>query len=248
MPDTVRPPAPAAEVVPFPGPAAEAPRAPLHDTVVTQLRDLIVEGELPPGSRVQERELCARFAVSRTPLREALKVLASEGLIELLPNRGARVAQLTAQDVRDMFQVMGALEALAGQLACERITEIALAEITALHYQMLVHVKRGELRDYFRLNQAIHEAILEAARNPVLKTTYQSLAGRIRRARYMANMSEARWQEAVGEHDAILRALTARDGATLARLLTDHLANKSAVVRAAVMDGTVATTTQASGD
>lgn len=242
MPDAARP--TESQVVPFPG-AAEPARAPLHDTVVTRLRDLIVEGELQPGSRIQERTLCARFTVSRTPLREALKVLASEGLIELLPNRGARVARLTEQDVRDMFQVMGALEALAGQLACERITEIALAEITALHYQMLVHVKRGELRDYFRLNQAIHEAILEAARNPVLKTTYQSLAGRIRRARYMANMSEARWQEAVAEHDAILRALTARDGAALARLLTEHLANKSAVVRAAVTDGA---TSVAQGD
>src|SRR4051812_36868487 len=220
MPDAASPPAPPSptpspEVVRFPGPAP-APPPPLHDSVVARLRDLIVEGELAPGTRIQERVLCARFAVSRTPLREALKVLASEGLVELLPNRGARVARLTEQDVRDMFEVMGALEALAGQLACERITEIALAEITALHYQMLVHVKRGELRDYFRLNQAIHEAILEAARNPVLKTTYQSLAGRIRRARYMANMSEARWQEAVTEHDAILRALTARDGAALA--------------------------------
>lgn len=231
MPDSVRPATPhlPSEVVPFP-----APRPPLHDTVVGRLRDLIVEGELQPGSRIQERALCARFAVSRTPLREALKVLASEGLIELLPNRGARVAQLSEQDVRDMFQVMGALEALAGQLACARLTEIELAEITALHYQMLVHVKRGELRDYFRINQAIHEAILEAARNPVLKTTYQSLAGRIRRARYMANMSDARWQAAVAEHEAILRALTARDGALLARLLTEHLANKSDVVRAAV--------------
>ena len=235
MPDTARPAAPSpaspSEVIAFP------PRAPLHDTVVSRLRDLIVEGELQPGSRIHERELCARFTVSRTPLREALKVLASEGLIELLPNRGARVARLTEQDVRDMFQVMGALEALAGQLACERVTEIEVAEITALHYQMLVHVKRGELRDYFRVNQAIHEAILEAARNPVLKTTYQSLAGRIRRARYMANMSDVRWAEAVAEHEAILGALTARDGMRLAGLLTEHLANKSAVVRAAVTDG-----------
>jgi DNA-binding GntR family transcriptional regulator len=234
MPDAAPRPAAPAEVVRFPVPA---PRAPLHDSVVARLRELIVEGELAPDTRIQERVLCARFAISRTPLREALKVLASEGLVELLPHRGARVARLSEQDVRDMFQVMGALEALAGQLACERVTEIELAEITALHYQMLVHVKRGELREYFRLNQAIHEAILEAARNPVLKTTYQSLAGRIRRARYMANMSEARWLAAVAEHEAILRALTARDGALIARLLHEHLANKSEVVRAAVTAG-----------
>src|SRR5581483_869537 len=181
----------------------------LHDEILSRLRDHIVEGNIPEGGRVPERQLCEMLGISRTPLREALKVLASEGLVELLPHRGARVAQLSEQDVRDMFQVMGTLEALAGELACARLTEIELAEITALHYQ------RAELPDYFRLNQAIHEAILEAARNPVLKATYQSLAGRIRRARYQANMSEARWRQAVEEHEAILRALSARDGAAL---------------------------------
>ncbi len=206
-------------------------RASLHDEVVERLRDLIVEGALEPGARVPERELCARFAVSRTPLREALKVLASEGLLELLPHRGAQVTRLTAADLDELFPVMGALEALAGELACAQITEAELAEIRALHYQMALHATRGELAEYFRLNQRIHEAIMEAAHNPTLARLYRGLAGRVRRARYLANMSKPRWDQAVGEHEAILEALEKRDGAALGRVLKAHLRNKCETVK-----------------
>jgi DNA-binding GntR family transcriptional regulator len=203
----------------------------LHEKLVVQLRDLIVEGDIEPGARISERLLCERFGVSRTPLREALKVLASEGLVDLLPNRGARVARLEEKDVEDMFEVMAAIEALSGRLACARIGESALAEIHALHHQMLVHYMRRQLPEYFRLNQAIHQAIVDATENPVLKATYLGLSGRIRRARYLANMSDERWAAAVAEHEDILIALSERDGEKLARILDAHLKNKSTVVR-----------------
>lgn len=209
---------------------------PLHERACAALRDLIVEGELPPGSRISERELCARFGISRTPLREALKVLAREGLVELLPNRGARVARLDPKDVADMFDVMGALEALAGRLAAQRITEPELDEIRALHYEMLAAHARRDLPGYFCRNQAIHEAILRAARNPILATTYHGLAGRIRRARYLANMTLERWDEAVREHEAMLEALTARDAERLSRILGEHLDHKRAVVEATLVE------------
>ena len=212
-------------------------RASLHDELVERLRDMIVEGELAPGDRVPERSLCGRFGVSRTPLREALKVLASEGLLELLPNRGAAVARLTGDDLEEMFPVMGTLEALAGELACARVTEEQLAEIRALHYQMVLHHTRGELRQYFRINQRIHELIMEAAGNATLTRMYRSLSGRIRRARYVANMSKARWAQAVEEHEAILEALSARDGARLADILKRHLRNKCETVRESFLTG-----------
>ncbi len=213
--------------------AAPAPiqRASLHDELVERLRDLIVEGEMAPGTRVPERELCTRFGVSRTPLREALKVLASEGLLALLPNRGAQVASLTLADIDEMFPVMGALEALAGELACARVTDEEIAEIRALHYQMVLHYTRRELPEYFRLNQRIHERILEIAGNATLTRMYTGLAGRVRRARYVANMSGARWDHAVEEHEAILDALALRDGPRLARILKLHLANKCETVK-----------------
>ena len=216
-------------------PATTIRRGSLHDELVGHLRDLIVEGELAPGTRVQERELCTRFGVSRTPLREALKVLASEGLLELLPNRGAQVARLTIADIEEMFPVMGAFEALAGELACERVTEEEIAEIRALHYQMVLHHARRELPEYVRLNQRIHIRILEIAGNATLTRLYTGLAGRVRRARYVANMTQARWDQAVAEHEAILEALAARDGPRLARILKAHLANKCETVKESLL-------------
>lgn len=210
-------------------------RASLHEKITARLRDMIMEGELLPGARVPERVLCERFGISRTPLREALKVLASEGLLELHPNRGATVARLTVADVDEMFQVMGALEALSGELACARVTEEELVEIRALHYQMVLHHTRNELGPYFRLNQAIHEKILDAARNPTLAGIYRGLAGRIRRARYQANMSGPRWRQAVAEHAEMLAALTARDGPRLAAILRRHLENKCETVKASLI-------------
>ncbi|MFQ6018489.1 MAG: GntR family transcriptional regulator [Kiloniellaceae bacterium] len=214
---------------------ARIARASLHDELVARLREMIVEGELVPGTRVPERALCARFGVSRTPLREALKVLASEGLLDLAPNRGATVARLTAADLDEMFPVMGALEALAGELACSRIGEAEIAEVRALHYQMVLHATRGELPAYFRLNQRIHERILEAAGNATLARLYRGLSGRVRRARYVANMSKARWDQAVAEHEAILVALSARDGPRLARILKAHLKNKCETVKESLL-------------
>ena len=99
-----------------------------HDELVTQIRAMIVDGALPPGSKVPERELCERFKISRTPLREVLKVLAAEGHVTLSPNKGARVMLLTTRDVDELYDVLGALEALAGELAVARITK-SLTEI-----------------------------------------------------------------------------------------------------------------------
>ena len=215
--------------------ASPIARASLHDQLVARLRDMIVEGELTPGERVPERVLCTRFGVSRTPLREALKVLASEGLLDLLPNRGATVSRLTVDDLDEMFPVMGALEALAGELACDRVTDEEIAEIRALHYQMVLHHARRELAPYFRLNQAIHERILNAAHNETLARMYRGLAGRVRRARYLANMSASRWAHAVEEHEAILDALARRDGQRLSHILKQHLKNKCETVKESLL-------------
>jgi DNA-binding GntR family transcriptional regulator len=198
----------------------------LHREAVARIRDMIVEGKLEPGSKIPEKQLCELFGISRTPLREALKVLASEGLLVLQPNRGARVAVMTGKEVVDLFQVMGALEGLAGECACASIGDEALAEIRAQHFQMMAHYARGDRAGYFRANQAIHEAIFAAADNGVLSAMYDSLRGRIRPARFMANDTRERWDEAVREHGKILEALTRRDGRRLRDLLQQHLEHK----------------------
>jgi DNA-binding GntR family transcriptional regulator len=215
-------------------PAPLAERRLLHETGVDRLRDMIVQGELAPGTRLNERALCERLGMSRTPLREALKVLSSEGLVALQPNRGAVVATLTETKVREIFEVIGALEALAGALACRNMTPAQLNEIRALHYQMLVHHARGELAPYFRCNQQIHLALVEASGNATLGATYRSLNAHVRRARYMANLSRSRWDQAVAEHESILDALGTRDAARLQDLLRNHLGSKLTVVLAAL--------------
>jgi len=218
----------------IPGPRPRR-RATLHAETVERLRETIAAGELRPGERVPEKALCERFGISRTPLREALKVLASEGLIDLFPNRGARVARFTVDDIDEMFPVMATLEALAGELACARVTEERIAEIRALHYQMALHHTRRELDPYFRLNQAIHEKILETAGNSTLAGIYRNLAGRIRRARYLANISRARWDKAMAEHEQILAALSRRDGRALAQILRQHLMNKCEALKESIV-------------
>ena len=140
----------------------------LHDEILTRLRDHIVEGNIPDGGRVPERQLCEMLGISRTPLREALKVLASEGLVELLPNRGARVRQLSEHDLGELFDVMGGLEGLAGRLACENITDAEIAEIERLHYEMYGFYLHRDMHGYFRVNQLIHQKIVEASRNATL--------------------------------------------------------------------------------
>ena len=214
-----------------------ASKPPLHDEVVASIRDMIFNGELIGGQRVPERLLCEKLSISRTPLREALKVLASEGLLVLLPNRGARVARLTTAEVDEMFPVMGALEGLAGEIACRMISDDEIDEIRALHYQMAAHHKRGELGEYFAANQQIHGKIMAATGNATLGGLYASLAGRIRMARYRANFSQTRWDQAMAEHEEILAALAERDGPRLTRILTTHLENTCLTVKAVIGDG-----------
>ena len=206
-------------------------RPSLHKELIDRLRNMIIEGVLAAGEKVPERALCEKLGVSRTPMREALKVLAADGLLTLEPNRGARVRAITLDDLEEVFPLMGALEALAGELACANISDTQLIELRKTHELMLECFHASDMSGYFRHNQRIHEIIMDAAGNSTLSSMYQSLAVRIRRARYLANMSSERWQQAVEEHEEIIVALDGRDGQLLGAILKRHLANKFATVR-----------------
>lgn len=205
-------------------------RTSLHQELVDRLQLLIIGGELAPGVKVPEKDLCTQFGVSRTPLREALKVLASDGLVRLEPNRGAWITRVTVSEVEEVFPVLGALEALSGELACLHITDAEIGEIRGLHEEMLQSYARRDLDGYFSVNQKIHRAILLAARNDTLITSCQALSLRMQRARYLANMSEGRWYDAVQEHEKILAHLVARNGRELARTLREHMQAKQVSV------------------
>ena len=217
----------------------EISRLALHDQVAARLRTMLVEGRIAPGAKLNERELSEQLRVSRTPLREAIKLIAAEGLVDLLPNRGAVAVKLTEADVLNTFELLGMLEGMAGELAAQRITDAELAELRALHCEMLACFARRDLSGYYRLNARIHAAINEAAKNPVLTSTYRSINARVQSLRFRTNQNEAKWKRAVAEHDAMLVALDARDAAALRKLLITHLLNKRDSVLALLRAGEI---------
>jgi DNA-binding GntR family transcriptional regulator len=204
----------------------------LHAAVVAQLQRMIVEGVLAPGTRLNERLLCDKLGVSRTPLREAFRVLGAQGLVSMLPNRGAVVLQLSTDDIAETFEVISGLEAMSGELACARITHAEINELRALHFEMLAcHAKR-DLPGYYRLNYLIHDGINKAARNDVLRQTYTTINSRLQALRFRSNFDIGKWDAAVREHCEMIEALDARDGPRLAAVLKAHVLQKCASVLA----------------
>jgi DNA-binding GntR family transcriptional regulator len=208
------------------------PRAVLHEQVAQRLRQMLVENRIPPGAKLNERELSELLSVSRTPLREAIRMLAAEGLVELLPHRGAIAVELTEADVLNTFEVMAGLEAQSGELAAQRITDQELAEIQAMHFEMMAAYTRRDLPAYYRINMRIHHAINAAAKNPVLEAVYNQVNARLQALRFRSNQDGAKWKRAVKEHEKMVEALAARDGAAMRDVLLAHLRNKRDVVLA----------------
>jgi DNA-binding GntR family transcriptional regulator len=205
-------------------------RRSLHDELASALRDMIIDGALAAGEKVPEAELCLRFGVSRTPLREALKVVATEGLVTLTPNRGARVAKITPEIVAEIFPIMGQLEAFAGELACRNLSPDALENLEKLHLRMVETFKARNWLAYSKLNRAIHEAIFAAAGNATLSSLYQQLMVRIHAVRFVARQSDQHWHDAVADHEEMMQALRGRNAAALARVMREHLDRKARAV------------------
>lgn len=204
----------------------------LHDEVAERIRELVRSGELEPNSRVNELELAERFGISRTPLREAIKILATEGMLELLPNRGARVAAVNETEIDEMLEVIAGLEANAARLLARRITDSEIADIAELHEAMLeAYEKRDEAR-YFTLNRQIHEAMMRGAKNATLAQLYAGLSSRIQRFRYAAHKTPEQWRRAIDEHEEMLRLMIERDGEKLARLMETHILGKKEPIAA----------------
>ncbi|PTE21831.1 GntR family transcriptional regulator [Cereibacter changlensis JA139] len=201
-------------------------RRSLHDDLVASLRQLIARGVLAPGSKLNEKDLCASFNVSRTPLREAIRALAAEGLVVVTPHRGASVATVSEDQILESFVVMGALEGLAGELAAPRISEPQLAAIRADHAAMLDCRAAGDLDGYYAHNRRIHDAIFEAADNATLNSTRQLIFTRIVNLRFIARIGDDEWSTAIAEHEEMLEALAERDGAKLGAVLRRHLDSK----------------------
>jgi DNA-binding GntR family transcriptional regulator len=208
---------------PAAAPEGRIVRRTLHDEVVSRVRDMIIEGVLAPGTRIHEGQVCGRLGVSRTPLREALKALASEGLVDLVPSRGAVVHHFSSKDVEDMLTVLGTLEALAGRLACANATAAQIGEMRRLHDEMMRLYGRRDRLDYFKTNQSIHSAFIRLSGNAALAYLHDLLQSRLKRIRFIGHEGPEKWAAAVAEHEAMIEALEARDGERLAAVLTRHM-------------------------
>ncbi len=202
----------------------------LHDDVALMLREMITDGELRPGEKIVEQLLCERFGVSRTPLREALKVLAAEGLVDLLPRRGAVVAQITVAEIEELFPVMGALEALAGKLAMDRITDRDVEKLSKLHEKMMSCFNQRDQKNYIKVNREIHEAIFEMAANGALTSLYHQLLSKIHMVRFVARKTSLQWERATQDHEKIMMAIEQRDADALSDILFVHMVETAAEI------------------
>jgi DNA-binding GntR family transcriptional regulator len=204
----------------------------LHEQTTGRLRDLIVKGTLAAGARLVEVDLCRRLTVSRTPLREAFKVLASEGLVQIHPHRGATVTRMTHTETIELFQVTAQLEAMGAQLATLRMTDEHLANLNIMHDQLVSWHAQGKRHEYFHLNQRIHRAIVALSGNSILAETHARLISRARRSRYQAILDDARWTESVKEHVQLMAAFARRDGGAAADIWRKHVSRTGEVVAA----------------
>jgi DNA-binding GntR family transcriptional regulator len=194
----------------------------LHDKIVAQLREILMHNELESGTKIPEADLCQRFGVSRTPLREALKVMAAEGFVQLIPNRGAVVAPIDLDEIAPLFEMKGAFERLIGLTVPGRITAEDMTILEQIHASLGSALEVGNHTEYTRLNYLFHRRLSLASANPLLIPQYENLQKRLWRYRYISNESQQRLQRSYGEHESIMVALRARTPLDLAWRLEEH--------------------------
>jgi len=183
---------------------------PLHLRVARHLREMIIDGRLRPWAPIDEKSLCEQFGTSRTPLREALKVLATEGLIELLPRRGAVVAGISVKDLREKFAIVRVLEAHAASTICETASPTQIQALEAIHRQLLAAHKKRNDKLYFELNEKFHREVVAATGSKTLTDLHLFLVGHLRRARFTVLSAHTMAPEFVEDHQRIMRAIAAR--------------------------------------
>lgn len=211
------------KIIAAPADTFKLPRASLHELTTERLRTMIVRGQLEQGAVLVEADLCDMLDVSRTPLREAMKILAAQGLIELRANRSALIATMSREGIADLFAVMSNVEGQAASLAARRVGKADLATLHRLQDEIEAFGEAGNLEGYFRANQRIHCQIAAASGSATLNEVHDLLFPRTEWARYFALRSLRRWRESIGEHREILEALDLGQAERAGRLMAEHV-------------------------
>ena len=212
------------------------PRKSLAAEAADNLREFILLGKLGPGMPVRERDLAEAFGISRTPLKEALRILESEGLIDYGPTRRPVVADPTLNEINDWLRFQGALEALAGELACENATDKQLAEIERLNDSIKESRDADGPLEAFRSDMAFHDSIVEASGNRALLESHATYNARLWRVRFLSSQRVASSEGTRREHLEIVEALKARDAKAARRALKQHLRTAEINIEAAMAE------------
>ncbi len=197
----------------------------LAEQIARHLRRSILRGNLPPGSSLKERDNAAELGVSRTPMREAIRMLAKEGLVELRPSRSPVVVDLSPKEISDQVVVLLALEKLSAELACAEATDAELADLRAINDKMADAFDYVDALDLFEIDMSFHSAIARASHNPALSEAHHAFLARLWRARYLSARQRRNRQRVVNHHTSILEALEARDRMVVRAAIDTHLGN-----------------------
>ncbi len=206
----------------------------LYQEVAERLRQRIFSHELPPGTWVDEQALAEQYGISRTPLREALKVLASEGLVTLKPRRGCYVTEISERDLDEVFSVMAMLEGECARVSAGRASAAELRQLQAIHADLEQAATDEDIDGFFEANQAFHHALQSIADNRWLLHVIEDLRKVIKLSRHHSLFSEGRLEQSLAEHRAILDALLARDAGRAEALMREHIrSGRAALARIA---------------
>ncbi len=203
----------------------------LHQEVASTLREEIFAGTLAPGSFIDEVGLCDRLGMSRTPLREALKVLTAEGLLRHEPRRGCFVNVVTEQDLDDIFPIIALLEGRCAYEAARNASDADLLALSALHVKLQGHAKAGRITDYYACNFAIHEAIILLANNRWLSQSIGDLRKILKLSRLQSLGAPGRLKQSLSEHMTVLAALQSRDSEGADAAMRTHLTRQRDALR-----------------
>ena len=195
----------------------------LHEEIANNLREMIMSGELKEGDKIKENELCDLMGISKTPLREALRVLSAEGLIQLIPNRGSFVSTPTFEEIKEMFDVMSVLEGVCARTAVEKMEQRDFAKLERLHSYLEEHFNRKEKKAYIHINNSYHAYVQELAGNKTLNQIVNGLRQKILLYRFQSLNLPGRFEQSIQEHRELLTAFRHRDPEKAEMLMKSHL-------------------------
>jgi len=195
----------------------------LHEEIANNLREMIMSGELKEGDKIKEDKLCAVMGISKTPLREALRVLSAEGLIRLIPNRGSYVTTPTFDEIKEMFDVMSVLEGVCARTAAEKMSTGDLKKLEKIHHQLEKNFRLKDQKQYIHHNNLYHALVQELAGNKTLNQIVNGLRQKILLYRFKSLNLSGRFEQSIQEHRDLLEAFRNRDAEKAELLMTSHM-------------------------